>query len=328
MSVALGSARQTTASIVRQASRTGQSASIARRRVVQAERQRLVGGVAADRAAYSSRLPGVGRRSRLPPRKHNSHPIQSAPAADATRQGTIPHVGPAEAATVERSANAASRHDGQTPQATDTASQRPTLDHATVVVPYAAEGGGVIDRDADLRRSVESILGQPSLVVTREIEMMNIFMGFEQANKYSILTPDGAQLGYLAEQETGALGGTLRRQLLRTHRAFEAHVLDPQGRSVLTIKRPTTLINSRVKVFVADPDGSGERLVGELHQVWHPYKRKYELFVNRPELDDDGQLQDSMVQFAGIDGGLWAWDFVMNDENSRPLGAISRNFRG
>ncbi|MCO5583305.1 hypothetical protein L7F22_037215 [Adiantum nelumboides] len=187
---------------------------------------------------------------------------------------------------------------------------------------------GVIDQDSELRQSVESILGQPTLVVTREIEMLNVFLGYEQANKYSILTPEGYQVGYLAESEKGLLGGTLKRQFLRTHRSFEAHIMDTTGRVVLTIRRPTTLINSKIKVLVPHPSTGEERLVGEVHQIWHPYKRKYELFVNQgDQISEDGS-NESMVQFAGIDGGFLAWDFMLTDENSRPLGAITRNFRG
>lgn len=159
--------------------------------------------------------------------------------------------------------------------------------------------------------------------------MLNVFMGFEQANKYALVTPDGQQVGYLAEQETGMLGGTLRRQFLRTHRPFEAHILDTQGRAVMSIKRGLTWINSRSQVYVVDPEMAEERLVGEVQQVWHPWRRKYELFVNRQRegasSDDNGS---EMVQFAYIDGALLTWDFVMTDESSRPLGAVSRNFRG
>jgi hypothetical protein len=228
-------------------------------------------------------------------------------------------------------ANSSSDNDSKKDAEPQSAKNLPVLTHATVQVPrnQQGDGNGMIDRDENVRQSVEAILGQPSMVVTREMEMLNVFMGYEQANRYAIVTPDGHQLGYLAESENGLLGGALRRQFLRTHRAFEAHIMDTSGRVVLTIKRPTTMINSRLKVFIAGHDDGEGRLVGEVHQVWHPLRRKYELFVNRPEINEDTtELEDSLVQFASIDGGLLTWDFVMTDQRERPLGAITRNFRG
>lgn len=49
--------------------------------------------------------------------------------------------------------------------------------------------------------------------------MLNVFMGFEQANRYAIMTVQGEHVGYLAEEDQGMLG-TLSRQVLRTHRPF------------------------------------------------------------------------------------------------------------
>jgi hypothetical protein len=53
----------------------------------------------------------------------------------------------------------------------------------------------------------------------RQLEMLNVFMGFEQANRYAIMTVQGEHVGYLAEEDQGMLG-TMSRQVLRTHRPF------------------------------------------------------------------------------------------------------------
>ena len=71
----------------------------------------------------------------------------------------------------------------------------------------------------------------------------------------------------------------------------------PAGTQVLfRVRRPAYLINSTI--FVEDGTGS---VVGEVHQRWHAWRRKYDLYINRR-------------QFAAIDGGLFAWDFVLRDD--------------
>lgn len=50
--------------------------------------------------------------------------------------------------------------------------------------------------------------------------MLNVFMGFEQANRYAIMNVKGEHVGYLAEEDQGILS-TVSRQVLRTHRPFK-----------------------------------------------------------------------------------------------------------
>lgn len=186
-----------------------------------------------------------------------------------------------------------------------------------VVLPRDPEG--VLQEHGDDGAAV--LLGQSALVVTRELEMMNVFMGFEQANRYSLLSPTGAHVGYLAEEETGVLGGALQRQVLKTHRPFRATVMDAQGRQVLHIRRPFTFINSRAYVHSTI---SG-KLIGEAQQSWHPWRRRYDLFVNRPPVDTPDKEQ--FVQFAKVDAPLLSWDFYMQDQDEKLVGAIVSSFR-
>ena len=196
-------------------------------------------------------------------------------------------------------------------------------------IPNDAEG--VLSTRTD--PGLVGVLGNSALIVTREIEMMNVFLGFEQANRYALLSPTGEPAGYLAEEEPGVLGGSIQRQILRTHRPFTATLLSTEGKPLLLFKRNITLINSKVQVYRLDPewDGSGYgakaasesdrgmKLIGESQQIWHPWRRKYDLFVHRSEAFD---------QFAHIDTGLLGWDFVMQDQQDKLIGAINRNFRG
>lgn len=60
-------------------------------------------------------------------------------------------------------------------------------------------------------------------------------------------------------------------------------------------------------------DGTGA-LVGEVNQRWHPWRRKYDLYLAKR-------------QFAAIDGPLLAWEFVMRDADGGVLALIDRNFQ-
>ena len=78
------------------------------------------------------------------------------------------------------------------------------------------------------------ILDQSGVVIQRQIEMMNIFLGFEQANRYIIMNSDGEHVGYMVEQGDG-VGKTLGRQILKTHRAFTTHVFNKERKEVLRV---------------------------------------------------------------------------------------------
>ncbi|KAI8987389.1 Scramblase-domain-containing protein [Mycotypha africana] len=153
-----------------------------------------------------------------------------------------------------------------------------------------------------------SLLTQPAIVVGRELEMLNVFLGYEQANRYKIMDPEGNLIGYIAEEE--GLAKSVGRQLLRTHRKMNATILNPQGEVIYKITRPYSLINSRIFIYTAN-----DELVGEVQQRWHLLRRKYDLFVGKN-------------QFAMIDAPFLGWDFNLQDEDGKTLGNVSRNFVG
>lgn len=154
------------------------------------------------------------------------------------------------------------------------------------------------------------LLAHDSLVVVRQLEMLNVFMGYEQANKYAIYTSAGELVGYLAEEERG-FAGVFARQMLHTHRPFKSTVMDRTGRPILWIQRPFAFINSRIKVYADEgAEGAEAPIIGETQQQWHPWRRRYNLFENRP-------AEHAMEQFARIDGGFLAWDFWLKDRNDR-----------
>ncbi|CAO3590866.1 unnamed protein product [Absidia cylindrospora] len=151
-------------------------------------------------------------------------------------------------------------------------------------------------------------LSQPALVVGRELEMMNVFLGYEQANKYKIMDPSGNHIGYIAEEE--GFAKSLSRQFLRTHRRLNATVMDAQGNVIFKIQRPFSWINSRIFISTWD-----DQVIGEVQQRWHLIRRKYDLFVGTS-------------QFATIDTPFLSWDFDLRDEQGTAIGNVSRNFVG
>lgn len=227
------------------------------------------------------------------------------------------------------------------------------------------------------------ILANSTVVVQRQIEMMNVFLGFEQANKYVIMDPHGNHIGYLAEQEHG-MGNMMARQMLKTHRSFTTHVFDRNETEVLRFHRPFSWINSRIKVYdAADADASGLKpsaalqnvsagsmaggvsqisssplssmhLVGEAHQQWAPLRRRYNLFMHRPDTADpsvpqltsgDLSLSNStalepvdpnatadpsgiLAQFAYVNEPFLSWDFTLRSSNEDVIGSVNRNFAG
>jgi Scramblase len=129
-----------------------------------------------------------------------------------------------------------------------------------------------ISRALSFPSSLENILRQDSILVHRQYEMLNIFLGYEQHNKYNITNAEGMNLGYILEENT--FWRVILRQVIGTHRPLKAVVLDPQGQVLLEVKRPWTFINSRLSVLYSD-----KNLIGEVHQVWHLWRRRYELFL-------------------------------------------------
>lgn len=152
------------------------------------------------------------------------------------------------------------------------------------------------------------------LVVERQLEILNVLVGFEQANKYSIHDPFGNQLGYIAEEESG-YGDIMSRQCYGNQRSFTAHILDLAGREILRIDRQFVWINSRIRCVNIE---TGE-YIGKVRQTWHMWRRKYKLFLNR-----NGMWNN----FAGINARCLSWDFSAVDREKRQMGLISRDFRG
>ena len=105
------------------------------------------------------------------------------------------------------------------------------LSAAKVPVVVADDPQGVL-QPSDAGPS--TLLSTPYLLVERELEALNIFLGYEQANRYVIKTTDDQVVGYLIEEDSG-FGKAISRQFLRTHRAFSCIVMDKEGKVIMRV---------------------------------------------------------------------------------------------
>lgn len=87
------------------------------------------------------------------------------------------------------------------------------------------------------------LLSEPRLGMTRQIEWLNVLVGFEQANKYAIVGSQGSLVGYVVEENS--FWRRVVRQFLGTRRLFTAHVLDPHGSPIMTIRYVLLTLSNR-----------------------------------------------------------------------------------
>lgn len=163
-----------------------------------------------------------------------------------------------------------------------------------------------------------TILNEPTIIIERQIEMMNVVLGFEQANKYAILDVMGNRIGYMQERDFG-LFKAITRQIYRLHRPFTVDVFDNFGNVLMTIERPFSFINSHIKAVLPDENRT---LVGESVQNWHLWRRRYELFKR------DVQTPSEFTQFGNIDAPFLSFEFPIMDEHNRIIAGCDRNWVG
>lgn len=181
------------------------------------------------------------------------------------------------------------------------------------------ENGLITEEDG-----IYDILKEPTLVIERQVEFMNVVLGFEQANRYKIMNAMGEQLGYMEEKDLGFFK-MLGRQFFRLHRPFDIDVFNNYGELLLTIKRPFSFINSHIKSLLPGFDNQGNlmyEIIGELVQKWHLWRRKYNLF----KLEDENT--DEYEQFGGIDSPFLAFDFPVRNDNGDVIASVDRNWVG
>ena len=144
------------------------------------------------------------------------------------------------------------------------------------------------------------------LIIRQEVEQIEIFTGFESANRYSILTPDGNQLLYAYEDS-----GDMSRQFMGTHRPLSIHIVDNSRQPVLEASRDFFWMLSHLRVD--DPAG---RRIGTLNRRLG-FGRKFDLV--------DGN--DRFI--AQITSGMFqAFTFTAKDSNGNELGRVTKQWSG
>lgn len=171
---------------------------------------------------------------------------------------------------------------------------------------------------------IYDLLKEPTLVIERQIEFLNVALGFEQANRYKIMNSLGDQIGYMEEKDYGILKA-VGRQFFRLHRPFDIDVFNNYGDLLMSIKRPFSFINSHIKCLLPGYDSRGDlmhEIIGESVQSWHLWRRRYNLFKLEDEQTDDYD------QFGIIDAPFLAFDFPVRNEQGDVIASVDRNWVG
>ncbi|CAI4034498.1 hypothetical protein SMKI_10G2910 [Saccharomyces mikatae IFO 1815] len=179
-----------------------------------------------------------------------------------------------------------------------------------------------------------TILNEPTIIIERQMEFMNVFLGFEQANRYAIMDVNGNKIASMMERDF-SITKAIMRQFYRLHRPFLVDVFDNWGNVIMTIKRPFSFINSHIKTIVPPSayvdnrnetthchDGEEGTIVGETIQNWHLWRRRYELFQK------DGIEDSAFDQFGKIDAPFLSFDFPVTDAMGKIMASVDRNWVG
>ncbi|CAO2821639.1 unnamed protein product [Amaranthus hypochondriacus] len=154
---------------------------------------------------------------------------------------------------------------------------------------------------------VAPLLARSNLLITRNIEWLNLVFDFEQENRYAIVDVcyPHSPVGFIREQSN-----VLLRQFLRLRRPFIARITDALGNELFTIRRPFWWITSSIYAEINGKE------IGVVHQRWHLWRRIYDLYLGNR-------------QFAVVENpGLWNWTFTLKDIDGNVLAQIDRDWRG
>ncbi|KAK9732477.1 hypothetical protein RND81_04G002700 [Saponaria officinalis] len=135
---------------------------------------------------------------------------------------------------------------------------------------------------------IAPLLARSNLLITRDIEWMNLMFGFEQENRYAIVDVcyPHSPVGFIREESN-----VLLRQFLRLRRPFTAFITDATGNELF-------------------------REIGVVHQRWHLWRRIYDLYLENKQF--------AVVE----NPGLWCWTFTLKDANGDTLAQVDRDWRG
>ena len=247
-----------------------------------------------------------------------SRPLSQSTLAQLRRTRQVREISPEEVRRFEEKRHNQFYHRENPSSDTNAYREAPTQFRTVFEMP--PNENGIITHDD----GIYEILKEPTLVIERQIEIMNVVIGFEQANRYKIMNSLGEQIGYMEEKDLGIMKA-IGRQFFRLHRPFDIDIFNNYGDLLMTIKRPFSFINSHIKCLLPGFDPMGNlmyEVVGESVQSWHLWRRKYNLF----KLGDEET--DEYVQFGAIDSPFLAFDFPVRNEAGDVIASVDRNWVG
>lgn len=100
-----------------------------------------------------------------------------------------------------------------------------------------------------------SLSGHQELVVVQRVEPLEVVIGAETRNKYSLHAADGAPVGYAAEQGKG-LGGALLRLLVQHWRTFDIHLFARDRELVAVAHHPFRFFGWNERLELVDARGT------------------------------------------------------------------------
>ncbi len=158
--------------------------------------------------------------------------------------------------------------------------------------------------------SLPVLANAPSLIVKQHKEMLEVFTGFESANRYSISDPSGQRVMFAAETGQGA-GAFITRSFLKAKRPFTMQLVDGVGTPVFTLRRPWTWFFSELHVH----DASGKEL-GWIDQRWAFFARRFTVY---------GPGGEELAELHGPFFRPWTFRIV---KGSTEVGAIKKQWSG
>jgi len=139
------------------------------------------------------------------------------------------------------------------------------------------------------------VLGN-KFIVKQEVEVVEIFTGFETGNKYSILNETGNKFLYAYEDESNFIS----KQFLGQHRGLNLHILDTNSKEIFSVNRPFYFLNSKAKI--TSNDGS---LFGSIIQKKWLGTKQFDFIL------PDGRILFSCISKLPH---IWTFKVFMNNE--------------
>jgi|TARA_B100001741_G_scaffold313503_1_gene319998 hypothetical protein len=108
-------------------------------------------------------------------------------------------------------------------------------------------------------KQLQNMLMQQAIVVHQEVELSDVLVGFDSANKYSLHAPNGQKLAQSAE--TGGVGGFFLRQIFRNSRAANVKVFGMNGAEIAEMRKPFKFIFAEMAATIGGQEiGRAKRL--------------------------------------------------------------------